>query len=256
MTAKILIWDIETFPNIMARHSLWHQGDPNSILQEKSIICSSYRFVGEKKVKTLSILDDRARFKKDMFDDTYVLREMRKVIEQADMLVHHNGDKFDLKVFNGRCAIMGIEPTAPVLCYDTLKVAKRLFKFNSNRLDYLGKVLGVGGKEGNRPGLWMDCVRGKISAIHEMEKYNRRDITLLEDVYKKLVPYDHQHPNMNIISDVADILRCPLCQSPSVVKWGHISTRTQKYQRYRCKSCGKYSKGRKTVVDTKMERLV
>ena len=175
MTARILIWDIETFPNIMARHSLWHQGDPNCILQEKSIICIAYKWLGEKKTHILSILDNPERFKKDIFDDTDILKQMSEVLSDADMLVHHNGDKFDLKVLNGRLAMKGIPPAPPVMCYDTLKVAKRVFKFNSNRLDYLGKALGVGGKRETPKGLWLECLKGKKTAIKEMMAYNKRD---------------------------------------------------------------------------------
>jgi len=73
---------------------------------------------------------------------------------------------------------------------DTLKLARTNFNFNSNRLDYLGKVLGVGGKEETGGfSLWADVMNGSKQALKDMIKYCKRDVVLLEDVYNKIAPH-------------------------------------------------------------------
>lgn len=248
-TTKILSWDIETLPNTIARYSLWHQGDPSCILEERSIICIAYKWLHEKKTHLISVENT-----KDVHDDKSVLRKFRRVHDQADMTVAHNGNKFDLPVVNSRLVYWNMPPLTRNLRYDTLSTAKRVFSFNSNRLDYLGQFLGVGGKRETPKGLWLDCLKGDAKAIKEMGQYCKRDVKLLEDVYLKLKPFDENHPNLNVFGNM-DVPRCPGCQSDNVVKWGFTGTKTQRYQRYRCKDCGMYPRERLTSLPKSAIRL-
>lgn len=234
--SKIMLWDIETFPNIMARWDIWHQGNPDYILKERSIICISYKFINEKTVHTISIRDFKKAFNKDMFDDGPLLQKFVNVLKTHEprFLVAHNGDKFDLKIFNSRLIAHDFDSLQESQTVDTLKIAKRHFKFNSNRLDYLGKYLGVGRKIHTSKDMWLRCLDGEIDGFKEMEKYNKQDVLLLEDVYKKLAPYHYTHPAVFV--DKADIV-CHLCGSSNLRKQGYRYTRCYKYQSYFCKDC-------------------
>ena len=132
-SSKILLLDLETGYNICTAFSLWQDGLPwSSIQSERYIICASYKWLGQKTIYNISILDDMKRFKKDPTDDKYMVKEFRKILDQADMLVYHNGDKFDLRFLNTRTVLHGLPPPPPIPTMDTLKVAKSVFYFNSS----------------------------------------------------------------------------------------------------------------------------
>ena len=67
------------------------------------------------------------------------------MFDEADVVIAHNGDKFDMRKANARFG--HYEPPMPVQQVDTLKVARKYFKFESNKLGDLGEHLGLGNKE-------------------------------------------------------------------------------------------------------------
>jgi len=124
---------------------------------------------------------------------------------------------------------------------DTLKEARRVASFTSNRLDYLGKFLGFGGKDKTSSGLWLRVLSGCTKSIKEMVKYNKRDVDLLEKVYLKLRPYI-KHPNVNRLGAA-----CPKCGSSDLQLRGFGATANGTIkQRAQCKSCGGWSSFRKS----------
>ena len=72
-----------------------------------------------------------------------------------------------------------------------------------------------------------------------MEEYNKNDVTLLEKVYWKLLPWIKGHPNHGLYDGSAV---CPHCASTSLVKRGYYYTSTVKYQRVKCSDCGAWSR--------------
>ena len=86
---KRVCWDIETAPNIAFT---WRTGykiniGPHMIIQERAIICICWKYEGSKKVHSLTWDDG---------DDKEMLKKFVSVIEDADVLVAHTGDKFDM----------------------------------------------------------------------------------------------------------------------------------------------------------------
>src|SRR3990167_298209 len=177
MPFKILLWDLESSYNSGYFFDVWETNIDHFNIDVPSFIhCLSYRWYGESKIHTISILDDPRRFKKDIHDDYYVLKEFSKIIAEADMQVAHNGDRFDIKKFNERLLLRGLPPLPNIKSYDTLKIARRYFKLDYNSLDYLGKTLGYKGKMDNPKGLWRDCFNGDKKALLHLARYNRQDI--------------------------------------------------------------------------------
>lgn len=237
---KVLFYDIETFPCIMTRWGLYHEGGGfDNVLQDWSLICLAYKWEHEKTANVISIRHDAKKFNKTVHDDSHVLKTFIPILEQADILVGHNSKKFDTKKLTARAIANGMKPIAPVQQYDTLNVARAKFAFTSNRLDALGDILGVGRKIPTKYSLWLDCLKGKVSAFKEMEKYNIQDVLLLEDVYHKLAPFDSVHPNRNIAEGTED--NCPVCGGHDLQKRGFRVTRASKFQRYQCQGCGNWS---------------
>lgn len=193
---KLGFLDIETAPIVAAVWGLHDQNIPyQHILQDWYIICASWKWEGANKVCHVSLLDDPARFKKDHSDDYHVVRTLHGVLNEADVIVAHNGDAFDIKKIMARVAFHKFSPISYPVTIDTLKEARRQYKFTSNRLDHLGAHLGVRRKKETSPGLWIRALDGQEKAIKEMVSYNKRDVTLLEDVYHLLRPHMKKHPN-------------------------------------------------------------
>jgi len=173
---------------------------------------------------------------------------MREVLVGCDILIHHNGNAFDLKKFNSRLIYHGFDPIPPMLCIDTLKEVRKIAKFSSNRLDYLGTHLGLGAKlETGGHGLWDAVMEGDPKALKLMVKYCIQDIILLEKIYYKLRGYMKHHPN--VISNKKPSpkglhgIQCPKCGS-----WKNHKTNVRRAasgkvnQQYKCQgeNCHSY----------------
>jgi len=183
---KVLIYDIETSPNI---GWFWRAGyklniSPENIIKERAIICVSYKWLGENEVYTLVWDKEQC--------DKFLIEQFIEVMNEADLLVAHNGDRFDLKWIKTRSLKHGI--TNMLIDYkslDTLKLAKKKFNFNSNRLDYIAKYLGFEGKIKTTISLWTDIVFKKDQkALNQMVEYCEEDVRQLEKVYEKLVGWE------------------------------------------------------------------
>lgn len=235
---KILLWDLETSFITAATFSLWPNHIPHdNILSEAHVICGAWKWLGKEKVYGKATYDD---------NDEHVLKALHQAISKADVIVGHNGDKFDMKMFNMRLIKHGMDPLPPVLQVDTLKAAKKHFRFTCNRLDYLGKFLDCGGKQETSKGLWLKALQKDRKAIKEMLEYNKRDVELLEEVYLKLRPFMTNHPNYNVLVE-SDVPLCPNCGSINLHKHGRRTTRVAARQRYRCHDCGAHCTDTNTV---------
>lgn len=235
-TPRIVLWDVETAHNILAKFDLREEYTSHgNILQERYMICGAWKVLGERRVSAVSVLDDPKRFSKSPADDRHVVQVLREVLMGADVIVAHNGDQFDLKWLNGRMLFHGMEPLPPIPSVDTLRVARRVFMLNSNRLDYLGKYLGIGGKTSTPQGLWIEVLKGSAKAIRTMVAYNKRDVELLEDVFVKLRPYAPEVFNRHLVEGQEK--GCPRCGSDEVQRRGVHRSITQTYQRWQCQSC-------------------
>lgn len=242
---KILLWDIETLPMIKRAWSLYQEhGQYDEIVHDMSIICVNYKWLGEKKVYTLSVLDQYPSRQKLTFkearNDTDLIKKFVKVYNTAHFSIGHNVVSFDAKKFRGRMLLEGLRPLAPTKEYDTLKIARKHFSVASNRLDALGQMLGIGKKVKTDYSWWIACEQGDVKAIRKMcNVYGKRDVfPLLEKVYLKLRAWDPIHPNMNLLMGTDN--NCPNCGSSRVIKrnFEYHYTRLTKTQRYQCKDCG------------------
>ena len=234
----IILWDIESSYIEYRGFGLWKQNiAPQTITQDKHLFCVCYQWYGEKKIHSISILDDPKRFAKNHHDDYHVVKEMHKVLSQADAHVAHYGDGFDMPMIQERFICHGLKPLKKIVSQDTCKIAKRYFKFTSNKLDWIAKKLGHPGKLVNPTNLWNLCFDGDEKALRRMVKYCKRDISALAFVYEKFRPFIKNNPlNANLFNGEA--LGCVNCGSLNLIKRGFNYTRVNKYKRYQCKDCG------------------
>jgi len=248
---KIMIWDIETSLSIMASFGIWGVNIPiTNILQNWNLISGAWKWHGQKKIHAVSIIDNMKEFRKDPTNDYHVVKALRDAIEEADIIVAHNGDKFDIKKLNTRILYHGLEPLGKKVSIDTLKVAKKEFSFTSNRLDYIAKYLGLSGKLPTSHGMWMKALQGDVNAIKEMVIYNKEDVVVLENVYLKLLPYMTNHPNRFLFIEGETRKACPTCGSEHTIKHGFYYTASSKFQKRRCMDCMSNFRDKKSILTT------
>lgn len=231
---KRLFYDIETSPNIVFS---WRTGskifiDHSNIIQERAIICICYKW--ENKGKVYSLTWDNGSDKK-------LLKQFIEVISEADELVAHNGDKFDLRWINARTLIHGFDPIPHHKTVDTLKIARKHFYLNSNKLDYLSNLLLGEGKINTDFSLWKEvCLNKSDKALSSMVKYCKRDVELLERVYRKLINYDLPSTHVGVLNGL-DRWTCPYCGSDEVKLSKTRPTPKGILQRQmQCKKCARY----------------
>lgn len=231
---RILAYDIETAPNTSYT---WGKYEQNvlSFVQESYMLCYAYKWLDEKTTHVIG-LPDFPTYKKDPTDDKALTTSLWELFNEADIIIAHNGDAFDIKYSNGRFLYHKLVPPTTYRTIDTLKIARRRFKLNSNKLNDLGEVLNVGKKvETGGFQLWLDCMAGCPKAWKKMKRYNKQDVDLLIEVYERLKPWVPNHPNLNVEHDAE---ACSVCQSEHLVKAGFVFTNAAKQQRWKCVDCG------------------
>lgn len=234
---KVLFWDIETSLQPVAVFQLAHNDwiNPENIVEERYIICGSWKWADSDKVHAVSVLNDVERYAKDPHDDKHVVEALHAVLSQADVIVHHNGDSFDKRYLETRALFHKLSPLPPTPTVDTYKVAKSRLMLNSNKLDYIGGLLGLGKKIKTSHGLWLRVMNGEKAAVREMVEYNKQDVLLLEKVYEKLKPYMNSLTNLELFGASEG---CPRCGSKKVQRRGLHRAISRVYQRFQCLGCG------------------
>ncbi len=246
-TNKVLVFDIETAPIISYTWGVWEQNIVG-IVRDWYILCFAYKWLGEKKIHVLS-LPDYETYKKDRHDDKDLVNDLWSLFNDADALIAHNGDNFDIKKANARFAFHKLSPPSPYKQIDTLKIAKKHFKFDSNSLDKLGRYLGIGRKTKHEGfGLWEGCMDGDKNAWKRMVKYNRQDVNLLEEVYLELRPWASTQYNFGMLSKS---LACSHCGSNNLQSRGTARNKTTVYRRIHCTDCGGWSRTANNTRDDK-----
>jgi len=231
---KRLFFDIEVSANIGL---FWQSGfklniGPESIIKERAIMCICYKWEDSKEVHSLE-WDSKQCDKK-------LLEKFVKVANEADELIGHNGDRFDLSWIRTRCLFHRIPMFPKYVTIDTLKISRSKFKFNSNKLDYIAKFLGVGQKIKTDYGMWKDIMLNKCKAsMTKMVKYCKMDVIVLEKVFKELSIHIEAKTHYGVTFG-SDRGSCPECGSDEITinKRRTSATGVKKVQ-YICKTCFK-----------------
>lgn len=233
---RILLLDIETSPNKVYVWGLFKQNVAlNQIDEPGYTLCWAAKWVGEKEMMFASLhADGKEKMLKTIYD----------LIEEADAVIHYNGTRFDMPTLNQEFLSLRWAPPASYVNIDLLLTARKRFRLPSNKLNYVAGFLGLGSKvEHKGMMLWRECMAGDDKAWKTMERYNKGDVTLLEKVYKTLLPWITNHPNHALFSS-SDKAVCPNCGGSHLQKRGYHHTKTLSYQRYQCQGCGTWSRKR------------
>jgi DNA polymerase III epsilon subunit-like protein len=238
---KVLIFDIETAPITAFVWGLWENNvGLNQIAKDWHVMSWAAKWLGSDEL----FYEDQ-RKAKIIEDDHDMLRGIWKLLDEADVVITQNGKAFDRKKLNARFIINGFLPPSSYRHIDTKVLAKKHFGFTSASLEYMAGKLCVKYKKLKHAKfagfeLWKECLAGNHDAWNEMERYNKHDVLVLEELYKKLQPWERTI-NFNVFSD--DLDRICNCGSTEFKRNGYVFTETGKYQRFFCKSCRSETRG-------------
>lgn len=233
---KRLFFDIEVSANLAL---IWQTGyklniGPDSIIKERAIICICYKWEDSKDIHSLQ-WDHKQ-------NDKRMLEAFIKVINEADEAIGHNGDRFDLAWIRTRCLFHGIDMFPKYTTIDTLKIARQKFKFNSNKLNYIADFLGIGEKIKTDYSLWKNIMLHKDpKAMSDMIKYCKKDVSLLEKVYKELAKHIEGRTHYGVIFG-QDRGNCQECGSDDLrVHRRKVAASGLRKIQLQCATCGKHT---------------
>lgn len=275
---NILYLDVETSQALGGFFGLYDQNIGfNNVIQDWFMISAQWSWNDEEEINTVSVLDGKEKleeytylseqirkcleiknaykslnkiqglikkFHEIKIDDRNVLTTIKDVIDSADIVVTHNGDKFDIKKINARIISLGIEPLSYINSIDTLKEARKVAKFSSNKLGDLCNILGLNVKKltVEEPNAWIRATQGDEKAIASIVKYGEGDIPTLRNVYKKLKPYMKGN---TFIQHFNDSHTCAHCGSSNIVEDKLKYTKTNAKITMKCLACGGISELKK-----------
>lgn len=243
---RILFIDFETLPStavVFGRFNL--NLSPKHIIEEgNQIVSASWCFMGDEDITGIVMTEEEVKDR----DDSRIIASVYEVLQNSDIVIAQNGDRFDIPLFKTRCIVNNFPPVKKFKTVDTLKIAKQL-KFDSNSLDSIAGALGLGSKISHTGiKLWVDCMKGNPKALQEMLEYNMEDVRLLRKVYLKLRAYDNRHPNLALYYPDNEV-RCPVCGSDDVHPTGNsVFTSVSEFQEIGCGGCGHRSRTRINTV--------
>lgn len=245
---KVLLFDIET-SRVKIETDVWaDQVRKPTYLGHKSVKedwymlswAGSWLFSGEAFGDVLRSSEAKER------NDKRIAKSLHKTIQSADVVITHNGNRFDIKKINWRFLVHGLEPAMRYKSIDTLAKSKQVFGVTSLAMDFMCRQLGYEQKHHTDYGLWEACEEGDKPALTRMYEYNKNDVFMLEDLYLRTRGWYLTHPSFSYLMDMYQPLqpdehRCPRCthvvnDSKFAKKWttpaGYV------YKTCNCPECG------------------
>lgn len=259
---RILLFDLETAFLECSTWGIWKQViQPHQIIKPWSILSWAAKWLCESEIMGEAVTTKAAVER----DDSKIIGKLWDLIDEADIIIAHNAWNFDVRRMNARFLVNDLPPPKPYQVIDTLKVSKRNFDLPSHKMDFLNNLLDNQLKDKTDYELWTRCclddrsylrAGGKLTmsqqeALDYLLKYNKTDITALEELYLAIRPWIKSHPNVGLYVNATEPC-CPNCGSFAIEWAGHYYTPAGRYKSFRCETCGAI--GRSRFSDLKPEQ--
>lgn len=241
---KILVFDVETSPEKSYHFGRWKVNiSEDKVIQRGHMLTWAAKWLDKDEIYS-DKLTNYDMFDEDPHNDLQIVHSLWRMIDEADIIVAHNGIGFDEPYFNARCLIHDLIPPSPYKQIDTLKEVRKAFRFPSNALKSLMNALDLTRKIENEGFyLWRKCDEGDKEAFNTMEEYNIGDIVSLQELYLKIRPWMKNHPNLGTFFDDTE-KHCVACGSTnlSLMEGKFSRTNVSVFAVHRCNDCGKVSR--------------
>lgn len=245
---RVGIFDIETAPLeafVWGRKISGGWIGEHQIIKDWSMLCWTARFLFEGDIQH-GLVTPKEAFDRD---DKSLMDGLWHFMDETDVIIAHNGTKFDIPKANYRLAVNGYKPPSPFQVIDTCTGARKVFGATSNTQDYLNKVFGLSPKIETNFDLWRRCVSNipgvAEAALQEMLTYNKGDVMGLEELYIHVAPWLKTPVNLAMYTD-NEKRQCGVCLSTELetLSDAPYTTKAGQYESYRCLRCGGLGRSR------------
>lgn len=258
---KVLMLDIETTPDKNYTWGRWNVNiGINQTIEEGEMICFAAKWYGQ----------DEIEFYADWENGHLgMIQEAWRLLDEADVVVHFYGSKFDIPHMNTCFLRYGYPPPSPFKQVDLKMVVGKQFKFSSNKLEFVSRVLGLEGKvehegfplwdkvmnETRRNGLKPFSEEIEADAKARMKVYNERDVFLLDEVYEALLPWIPSHPHRHLYEEGRG---CPTCGADIefMQREGYAYTKLSKFKQFRCIVCDSWFRSNRREQGVSLQESV
>jgi DNA polymerase elongation subunit (family B) len=208
----------------------------------------SYAAVLEHEPETFYYMDQR--FAENIEDDRPIIEAIHHIVSKSDILSGHNIKRFDLKKFNTRAALYGLDPIPEKIVWDTLPLFKKHFDLPSYSLAFICKYFNFKHQKLDHSNdMWDRCSSGDISAWEENERYNKMDVLAQREALHFIARFD---PTINV--QVFHYVPVCICGNKKFFKDGFKYTRQGKFQVRRCSSCSKTFIEKTNLIDKDLRK--
>jgi uncharacterized protein YprB with RNaseH-like and TPR domain len=159
------------------------------------MLCACYESSDEPgAVVALRQDETNKRFKTTRGDDKALVKAVMAVVADHDVVVAHNGARFDLPFLRTRALFWDLPPLLEIKTVDPLQIAWRKFRLHSNRLGSLSDHLGL--KDKKTPldlSVWARAtLNGDIKAMDLIVEHCVADVRVLSAVLGKVRKFIRQ----------------------------------------------------------------
>ncbi len=240
---RILAVDIETAPALVYTWTLREPIiGPDQIVNPGGLLCWAAKWA-----------DDKAKPEFLSTRDRDMLQRLWDLLDEADAVLHYNGERFDIPHIQRAFMEAGMTPPSPYRQIDLYKTVRRQAAFLSGKLAHVAPQLRLGRKvEHEGFPLWRRCLDGDERAWSRMRRYNIRDVQLLLELYEALRPWTVSHPSHAALRGEHV---CPKCGGGRLERRGFATLTTGRYPRLHCLDCGAWSRDTKRESSTSVVQL-
>lgn len=124
-------------------------------------------------------------------DDREIVKRTLALVRSHDVIVAHNGSRFDIPFLRTRAIRWGLRPLLEVKNVDPLSIAWRKLKLRSNKLGNLADFMGITDRKTPLDmSIWADAaLNGTRSSMNKIVKHCEADIRVLSGVLKHVKPF-------------------------------------------------------------------
>lgn len=247
---KIFYFDIECTGMIIESYGLYNQNhNHKDIIEDWSLLSFAGMYEGEEKIHYLDNRDSA-----DYRDDRKIVEALHSLLRDADWVVGHNSDKFDIKKFNTKAEKYNLEAIPEFTQHDTIKMLKKKFALPSYSLDYAARYFDLENKKsshGKFPGksLFDECKAGNLEAWKECEAYNKQDVLVTRELFLRIAKH---FPNLDL-STFYQKQTCS-CGNTLFYKNGLRYRRSGVFQIWRCSKCSKCFLSKENLIDKDLRK--
>lgn len=157
------------------------------------ILCASYESSKEPgKVRTIRQDKTNPRWAEGKRgDDKELVKQVCQLVREHDVLVAHNGTRFDIPMLRTRALRWHLKPLKEVKNVDPCSIAWRKFKLKSNSLGRIADFVGISDRKTPLDmSVWADVMlNGDPAGMNKIVEHCEADIRVLSGILKFVKPF-------------------------------------------------------------------